>query len=304
MLTAITLSVLLILFLGKIFLVVVPMRQAFVVERLGKFQEVKQPGLRLVIPIIDRIAYRHEIREQVFDIPPQHCISRDNIQVAVDGLVYLKVLDAELASYGIGDYRNAAINLAQTTMRSEIGKLDLGQIFSERDNLNERIVQEIDRAAEAWGVKVLRYEVANIAPSDAVVHTLEKQMVAERERRADITLATAEKEAKINVSEGERQESINVSLGERQKRINLAEGRGKEIELLAEAQAQGISMVADAIQQPGGDKAVQMRLVEQFIDELGGILEKSDISILPAEMARVKGIFEGVEQVSKQFKQA
>jgi regulator of protease activity HflC (stomatin/prohibitin superfamily) len=294
--------VLVTLFLFKIFLVVVPMRESYVIERLGKFRTVFQPGLNFVIPFFDRIAYRHEIREQVFDIPAQHCITKDNIQVEIDGLVYLKVMDPKLASYGIGDYRNAAINLAQTTMRSEVGKLSLGEIFSERETLNTTIVREIDRASESWGIKMYRYEVANIAPSSHVVTTLEKQMVAERDRRADITLATAEKEARINMSEGERQEAINHSIGERQRRINIAEGKATEITLLAEAQANGIAMVAEAINKPGGNKAIKMRLVDQFVTELGDILKDSDISVLPSEMARVKGIFEGVDQVTKQFK--
>ena len=297
-----TILVLVTLFLFKIFFVVVPMRESYVVERLGKFRSVFDPGLHMIIPFFDRIAYRHEIREQVFDIPAQHCITKDNIQVEIDGLVYLKVMDPKLASYGIGDYRNAAINLAQTTMRSEVGKLSLGEIFSERETLNATIVREIDRASESWGIKMYRYEVANIAPSAQVVTTLEKQMVAERDRRADITLATAQKEAKINMSEGERQEAINHSIGERQRRINIAEGKAQEISLLAEAQAQGIAMVAEAINKPGGNKAIKMRLVDQFVDELGRILKNSDISVLPSEMARVKGIFEGVDQVSKTFK--
>ncbi|MFQ3229498.1 SPFH domain-containing protein [Reinekea sp.] len=300
--TLITLLVLATLIILKILLVIVPMRESFVVERLGKFRAVFQPGLHLLIPIIDKVAYRHEIREQVFDIPAQHCITKDNIQVEIDGLVYLKVMDPQLASYGIGDYRNAAINMAQTTMRSEVGKLSLGEIFSERETLNETIVREIDKASKSWGIKVYRYEVANISPSTHVVTTLEKQMVAERDRRADITLATAEKEAKINMSEGERQEAINHSVGERQRRINIAEGRATEISLLAQAQAEGIAMVAEAINMPGGNKAIKMRLVDQFVTELGTILEGADISVLPSEMARVKGIFEGLDQVTKQFK--
>ena len=289
-------------FILKLFLIVVPMRESFVIERLGKFRTVFQPGLHLIVPFIDRVAYRHEIREQVFDIPPQHCSTKDNIQVEIDGLVYLKVMDPQLASYGIGDYSLAAINMAQTTMRSEVGKLSLGEIFSERETLNETIVREIDRASESWGIKVYRYEVANISPSAHVVTTLEKQMVAERDRRADITLATAEKEAKINMSEGVRQEAINLSIGERQRRINIAEGRGREISLLAGAQATGIALVAEAINKPGGNTAIKMRLVDQFVEELGKILASSDISVLPGEMARVKGIFEGVDQVTKQFK--
>jgi len=289
-------------FILKLFLIVVPMRESFVIERLGKFRTVFQPGLHVIWPFFDRVAYRHEIREQVYDIPSQHCITKDNIQVEIDGLVYLKVMDPQLASYGIGDYRLAAINMAQTTMRSEVGKLSLGEIFSERETLNETIVREIDRASESWGIKVLRYEVANISPSAHVVTTLEKQMVAERDRRADITLATADKEAKINMSEGVRQEAINHSIGERQRRINIAEGRGREISLLAGAQATGIALVAEAINKPGGNSAIKMRLVDQFVEELGKILESSDISVLPGEMARVKGIFEGFDQVTKQFK--
>lgn len=300
--TLITLLVLGTLIILKILLVIVPMRESFVIERLGKFRAVFQPGLHFMIPFIDNVAYRHEIREQVYDIPAQHCITKDNIQVEIDGLVYLKVMDPQLASYGIGDYRNAAINMAQTTMRSEVGKLSLGEIFSERETLNETIVREIDKASQSWGIKVYRYEVANISPSTHVVTTLEKQMVAERDRRADITLATAEKEAKINMSEGERQEAINHSVGERQRRINIAEGKAKEISLLAAAQAEGIAMVAEAINMPGGNKAIKMRLVDQFVSELGTILEGADISVLPSEMARVKGIFEGLDQVTKQFK--
>ena len=204
-----------ILLLGIIFILVkliliVPMREVCVIERLGKFRAVLQPGLHILIPFIDRVAYRHEIREQVLDIPAQSCISRDNIQFDVDGLVYIQVMDGAKASYGIEDYRRASINLAQTTMRSEIGKLKLSQTFSERDTLNETIVREIDKASDPWGIKVLRYEVKNITPSENVVQTLEKQMEAERQKRAEITLAQAEKESTINLSEGERQEAINL----------------------------------------------------------------------------------------------
>ena len=277
---------------------IVPMREAAVVERLGKFRAVLPPGLHLLIPFFDRVAYRHEIREQVIDVPSQSCISRDNIQIEVDGLVYLKVTDAKAASYGIENYRLAAINLAQTTMRSEVGKLSLGETFSERDTLNEKIVREIDNASNSWGIKVLRYEIMNIRPSDHVVTTLEKQMEAEREKRAEITLANAEKQSRINLSEGDRQMAINVSEGEKQKRINEAMGKARKIELLASATAEGIAMVADSVNKPGGKTAVKMRLVEQFIDEVGGVMDKADVSVLPAEMANIKGIFEGVDQVA------
>jgi len=274
------------------------MREVCVVERLGKYRATLKPGYHFLIPFFDRVAYRHEIREQVLDIPPQSCISKDNIQIEVDGLVYLKVMDGRKASYGIGNYRRAAVNLAQTTMRSEVGKLTLGQTFSERDSLNDTIVREIDHASEPWGIKVLRYEVKNLTPSQNVIHTLEKQMEAEREKRAEITLATAERDSTINVSQAERQEAINISEGEKQKRINEANGKAKEISILADATAQGISLISQAINLPGGNLAMQMRLLDSFITQLGDILETADISVLPTEMANIKGFFEGMSHVS------
>lgn len=296
-----------IVFLGSLVLflktmVIVPMRENYVVERLGKFRSVLKPGIHFLIPFFDRISYRHEIREQVLDIPGQACITQDNIQVEIDGLVYLKVMDAHDASYGIENYLVAAVNLAQTTMRSEVGKLTLSKIFSERERLNEIIVNEIDQASNPWGIKVLRYEVMNISPSEHVVTTLEKQMEAEREKRAEVTLALAEKEMKINLSEGERQAAINLSEGEREGVINRAKGKAYSISKVAEASEAGVRMVAEAIGREGGHLAVKTRLIEQFIQELGVVLEKSDVSVLPSEMAKVKGIFEGVEQVSKQMK--
>mgnify|MGYP000158760838 CR=1 FL=1 len=279
-------------------IIIVPEREQCVVERLGKFRTVLNSGIHFLVPFFDRIAYVHEAREQVFDIPPQTCITQDNMQVLIDGLVYLKVTDAKLASYGIGDYKNASVNLAQTTMRSEVGKLTLSKAFSERDLLNEKIVREVDIASDSWGIKVLRYEIKNIRPSDSVISTLEKQMEAEREKRAEITLAEADKENRIILSEGERTESINISEGEKQKRINDAIGRGKEIELVSTATAEGIKTVANAINSPGGDMAVKLQLVEQFIGEVGKVMEKSKISIVPAEMANIKGFFEGASKVS------
>jgi regulator of protease activity HflC (stomatin/prohibitin superfamily) len=295
-------NVLTILVLATLFVlwktcVVVPMREAYVKERLGKFAGVLPPGLHLLIPFLDRIAYRQEMREQVLDIPAQSCITRDNIQVEVDGLVYLKVMDPEKASYGIQDYRRACINLAQTTMRAEIGKLTLDNTFSERETVNEAIVREIDKASEAWGVKVLRYEIRNISPSAHVIETLEKQMEAERTKRANILLATAEKEAMINASQGERQEAVNLSEGARQQRINEANGRAKEITLLAEATARGIQRVGQAMMRPGGETALKMRIIEQYIDELGRILKESKVSVVPGELANIKGFFEGMSRV-------
>jgi len=292
------------LFLGLLFIVVklvliVPMREVCVIERLGKFRAIMKPGLHFLIPFFDRVAYRHEVREQVLDIPSQSCISRDNVQIDVDGLVYIQVMDGAKASYGIEDYRRASVNLAQTTMRSEIGKLKLGQTFSERDTLNETIVAEIDKASDPWGIKVLRYEVRNITPSINVIHTLEKQMEAERQKRAEITLAQAEKESTINLSEGQRQEAINLSEGDKQRQINEAHGRAKEIEILAQATAQGIDLIASAASKPGGDKAIKTRLLEQFIQQTGKILKTADVSVLPAEMAKLEGFFEGMDKVTQ-----
>lgn len=296
MLTAVTIFILLIGIIIWNLMIIVPMREHCVLERFGSFRKVLEPGFHLLIPFLDRIAYRHEIREQVMDIPEQSCITRDNIQVAVDGLVYLKVMDAKRASYGIGDYRLAAINLAQTTMRSEIGKLTLGDTFYERDKLNESIVREIDKASDPWGIKVMRYEIKNISPSKQVVHTLEKQMTAEREKRAEITLATAEKESKILISEGYRQEAINISEGEKQKRINEAIGRAREIEILAEATARGLQKIAQATQKPGGEYAVKMRLVEDFITRMGEVMHGANVSVMPADLAHLKGILTALGQ--------
>jgi regulator of protease activity HflC (stomatin/prohibitin superfamily) len=298
MLTAFTFLVLVVLFvLWKTF-IVVHMREAVVVQRLGKFRDVLRPGLHFIIPFFDLVAYRHETREQVIDIPSQSCITRDNIQVEVDGLVYLQVLDPQKASYGIEDYRRASINLAQTTMRSEIGKLSLGQSFYERESLNESIVKEIDKASDSWGIKVLRYELRNITPSPNVVHTLERQMEAEREKRAEITRASAEKEATINVSQGQRQEDINLSEGEKQRRINVSKGRAEAISILAEATAEGTRLIAAAVQMEGGSSALKMQLVEQFIETFGEVITKANISVVPLELAKIKGFFDGLSEVA------
>ena len=283
-------------------ILIVPMREACVIERLGKFKGVLDPGLHLLIPFVDRVAHRHEIREQCLNIPHQSCISRDNIQVDVDGLLYIKVMDPYKASYGIEDYLVAAVNLAQTTVRSEVGKLTLGETFSEREKLNETIVREIDDASEPWGIKVLRYEVMNITPSVNVIDTLEKQMEAERQKRAEITLANAERDSTINLSEGDRQEAINLSEGERQKRINEALGRAKEITILAEATAEGMRLIASAINEPGGAKAMNLELVGSYVSRIDALFKEADISVVPRELARMEGFFEGMDQVSQTIK--
>lgn len=293
-----TLVVLAALFVVWKTFIVVPMRENVIKERLGKYVGSLKPGFHFMVPFVDRAAYRHEMREQVIDIPPQSCITRDNIQVEVDGIVYLKVVDARKASYGIGDFRAATVNLAQTTMRSEIGKLDLDDTFSERDKINEAIVREIDKASDPWGIKMTRYEIMNINPSRRVIDTMEKQMEAEREKRAEITRSTGEKEATIAISEGQRQEAVNLSEGARQRRINEAEGQAQEIRTLAEASAEGVRLIAAAINKPGGRLAVRTRLIEQFVDQLGSILNAADVSVVPTGLANLKGFFRGLSEVS------
>jgi regulator of protease activity HflC (stomatin/prohibitin superfamily) len=278
--------------------IIVEMREEVILERFGKYHDTLTPGFHFVIPFVDRVAYRQETREQVLDVPHQKCITKDNIEVDVDGLVYLKVMDSYKASYGINDYRLAAVNLAQTTMRSEVGKITLDDTFSERDAMNEAIVEELDKASDPWGVKVMRYELKDIQPAEDIVRTMEKQMEAEREKRAEITESSGERDARINVSEGEQEESVLLSEGRRQARINEAEGDAREMELIAEATANGIERIADAIAQPGGSLAVKMRLTEQFIERLGEIVDGANVSVLPMEAANLRSFFEGASEVT------
>jgi regulator of protease activity HflC (stomatin/prohibitin superfamily) len=278
--------------------IIVQTREEVILERLGKYHATLDAGFHFVLPFIDRVAYRQEIREQVLDVPHQKCITKDNIEVEVDGIIYLKVMDSEKASYGINDYRLAAVNLAQTTMRSEIGKITLDDTFSERDAMNDAIVAELDKASNPWGVKVMRYEIKDIQPSQDIVLTMEQQMEAEREKRAEIVASSGERDARINTSEGDRQASILRSEGTRQKRINEAKGEAKEMELIAAASARGIERVAKAISQPGGSLAVKMRLTEQFIDRLGTVIDGANVSVLPVEAANLKSFFEGASKVT------
>jgi regulator of protease activity HflC (stomatin/prohibitin superfamily) len=296
--TLATIMFLFFLFIVWKMFIVVPMREAVIKERLGSFSGVLTPGIHFLVPFIDRIAYRQEMREQVLDIPPQFCITKDNVQVEVDGLVYLKVMDPGKASYGIGDYRLATISLAQTTMRSEIGKLTLDDTFSEREKVNDSIVREIDKDSEPWGIKMIRYEIRNIVPSKNMQDTMEKQMEAERNKRAEILMAEGKKQSRINLSEGERQEAINLSEGEKQRRINEAQGRAKEIQMLADATAMGISRIAEAIRKPGGTQAIKMRIIEQFLNEFGVIVQKANVSVVPASIATTKAFFEGLSKVT------
>ena len=284
-------------------IIIVSERENMIVERLGKYHRTLKPGIYFLIPFIDFVAYKQEMREQVIDIPSQSVITKDNIQVEIDGLLYIKVMEPKKASYGIGNYLEASINLAQTTMRSEIGKITLGSIFSERDEVNAKIISEIDKASDPWGVKVLRYEIKDIAPSRHVVETLEKQMEAEREKRAEITRATAEKEKLINVSEGKRQSAINISEGEKQKRINEANGKAEGIKLIADSTAKSLKLVAEAINLSGGNEALKMRIIDQYIDQLDEVIEAGDVSLFPANLASLKGILEELKGTKSTLKE-
>lgn len=273
---------------------IVPQRSAYVVERLGRFHSVLDAGFHLMIPFIDRVAYKHTLKEQAIDVPQQACVTKDNIQIHVDGVIYMQVIDPKLASYGIEDYRYASIQLAQTTLRSVVGKIDLDKSFEERAVINERVVDVLTDASEPWGVKVLRYEVADIRLPDSIKDALEKQMRAERERRAVVAESEGAREAKINVSEGMRQEMINVSEGEMQQQINQAKGRSEEIRLIAEATATGIERIATAINQPGGSDAVSLRIAEQYVEQFGKLARETNTMILPAELSDIGGVVAGL----------
>jgi len=266
---------------------VVPQRAQFVVERLGKFRRTLDAGFHVLIPFMDRIAYKHTLKEQAFDVPAQSCITKDNISVKVDGIIYLQVIDARAASYGIENYLFATSQLAQTTLRSEIGKIDLDRTFEERDAINAHVVEAVDKAAEPWGVKVLRYEIKDIVPPDSVRDALEKQMRAERERRAVVAESEGQRQAKINVSEGQKQETINLSEADKQRQINEAQGRAQQILLIANATAEGLRTVAGAIASPGGRDAVSLRVAEQWIGEWGKLAQTTNTMIVPAQLGDV-----------------
>ena len=266
---------------------VVPQSQQFVIERLGKYSSTLDAGFHFLFPFLDKVAYRHSLKEQAVDVPSQTCITKDNISVSVDGILYMQVVNARDASYGIENYTFATSQLAQTTLRSEIGKIELDRTFEERETINAQVVEVVDRASEPWGVKVLRYEIKDIVPPDSVKDALEKQMRAERERRAVVAESEGERQAKINVSEGEKQEVINLSQAEKQKQINEAEGKAREITLIAQATADGLKSIAQAVKQPGGIDAVNLRVAEQYIREFGELARTTNTLILPSNLGDI-----------------
>jgi regulator of protease activity HflC (stomatin/prohibitin superfamily) len=267
--------------------VVVPQQHAYVVERLGKYSGTLGAGFHVLIPFFDTIRYRHVLKESALDIPAQVCITRDNVQVGVDGVLYLKVLNPERASYGISDYLFAISQLAQTTLRSEVGKIDLDKTFEERTNINTAVVSELDKASESWGVKVLRYEIKNITPPHDVLAAMEKQMRAEREKRAVILTSEGARDAAINTADGAKQEVIKQSEARKLQQINEAEGQASAIMAVATATAEGIRRVAEAIKLPGGYEAVQLRVAEQYITQFGELARESNTIVLPANVADV-----------------
>jgi regulator of protease activity HflC (stomatin/prohibitin superfamily) len=267
--------------------IVVPQQSAYVVERLGRYSTTLGAGFHILLPFVDTIRYRHSLKEMAVDIPAQVCITRDNVQVGVDGVLYLKVLNPERASYGISDYMFAISQLAQTTLRSEVGKIDLDKTFEERTNINTAVVSELDKATESWGVKVLRYEIKNITPPADVLAAMEKQMRAEREKRAVILTSEGARDAAINTADGAKQEVIKQSEARKQQQINEAEGQAAAIMAVATATAEGIRRVAEAIKLPGGYEAVQLRVAEQYVSQFGELAKESNTLVLPANVADV-----------------
>ncbi len=280
--------------------VVVPQQSAFVVERLGRYSGTLQAGFHILVPFIDVIRYRHSLKESAVDIPAQICITRDNVQVQVDGVLYLKVLNPERASYGISDYLFAITQLAQTTLRSEVGKIDLDRTFEERTNINTSVVAELDKATEPWGVKVLRYEIKNITPPQDVLAAMEKQMRAEREKRAVILTSEGVRDAAINTAEGDKQQTIKNSEARKTQQINEAEGEAAAILAVATATAEGIRRVAEASQMAGGPEAIQLRVAEQYIGEFGKIINNADTVILPSNLADIAAVITTAMNVIQQ----
>ena len=283
---ALVLALLVLIIIAKT-AVVVPQQSAYVVERLGRYSSTLGAGFHLLVPFLDVIRYRHSLKEDAMDIPEQICITRDNVQVSVDGILYLKVLNPERASYGISDYRFAITQLAQTTLRSEIGKIELDRTFEMRSNINTQVVNELDKASDPWGVKVLRYEIRNITPPKDILAAMEKQMRAEREKRAVILTSEGDRDAAINEAEGQKQRVIKASEAKKQQQINEAEGAASAILAIAGATAEGIRKVAESIQVQGGYEAVQLRVAEQYIGKFGELAKASNTLVLPASVSDV-----------------
>jgi len=278
---------------------VVPQQHAWVVERLGKYHATLAPGLNIVIPFIDRIAYKHVLKEIPLDVPPQVCITRDNTQLQVDGILYFQITDAMRASYGSSNYLAAITQLAQTTLRSVIGKMELDKTFEERDHINTTIVNAIDESAANWGVKVLRYEIKDLTPPESILHSMQAQITAEREKRALIAASEGRKQEQINIATGEREAAIARSEGEKQASINRAEGQATAIVALAEANAEALRQIAAAIGLPGGHDAVNLKVAEQYVHAFGELAKTNNSIIVPANLGEMSGLIASAMQIVK-----
>ena len=263
---------------------VVPQRQEYIVERLGKFSRTLSAGLHLLVPFLDVVRYKRTLKEEVFEVSKQNCITKDNVALGIDGVLYLQVMDSKLSCYGIDDYRLAAQNLAQTSLRSVIGKMDLDKTFEERETLNQAVVAAVDEAAQNWGVKVLRYEVKDIEVSPDIMNAMEKQMTAERDKRAAIAQSEGERQSKINLAEGDKEQSILTSEGQKQELINNAEGLAAEIKLKADATAEAITKVAKALNQEGGEQAANLEVAKQYVSEFGNLAKENNTLIIPSDV--------------------
>ena len=287
-----------IIFLGFKSFKVVPQQEAYVVERWGQFHTVLEPGLRFLVPVMDKLAYRHSLKEIPLDVPSQVCITRDNTQLTVDGVLYFQVTDPQLASYGSSNYILAITQLAQTTLRSVIGRMELDKTFEERDDINRTVVAALDEAAVSWGVKVLRYEIKDLVPPQEILRSMQQQITAEREKRAriaesegrkieQINLADGQRQAEIKKSEGDAQAAVNESNGEKVAQINRAEGEAQALLLVAKATAESINLIAGAVRQPGGMEAVNLKIAEQYVEQFGKLAKESNTLIMPANVADI-----------------
>ncbi len=282
--------------------VVVPEQECYVIERLGKYAKSLTAGFHVLTPFVDRIAYKQNLKEEALDVDPQVCITADNVQVQVDGILYLKIFDPVKASYGIDNYRYAVAQLAKTTMRSEIGKLELDKTFCGRESINDNIVKALDEASDNWGIKVTRYEIRDITPTRTILEAMERQMRAEREKRANILSSEGRRESRINISLGKKQEAINKAMGEKQKKINLAEGRSKAIEITSNATAEGLKLIALALSEPGGKTAMGIRLAENYIQRFEDLIKKSDIAVYPGNVAGLAAVADIIKTAGKNVK--
>ena len=269
---------------------VVPQRQEYIVERLGKFSKTLSAGLHILIPFLDVVKYKRTLKEEVFEVSKQNCITKDNVALGIDGVLYLQVMNSKLSCYGIDDYRLAAQNLAQTSLRSVIGKMDLDKTFEERETLNQAVVAAVDEAAQNWGIKVLRYEVKDIEVSPDIMNAMEKQMTAERDKRAAIAESEGERQSKINLAQGEKEQSILTSEGQKQELINNAEGLAAEIKLKADATADAITKVAEALNKKGGEQAANLEVAKQYVKEFGNLAKENNTLIIPSDVNNISSM--------------